>query len=185
MGSGDWIWSGPDFVSGPPVGLQRRILRIKPAGGLRYTREDLTFDGKITVGGDTAWLDGKDHPQSAIPSADSLYAVRIKTRTVDFTFKKVDKRILTFHDALSTDGKTLTRSAQGVNGPGESVSNVMVFDRLSDAPALEIGCWKLNHAKSAPRDALLARWTQRLEFEPGGYRITRESVDLEGYRAGG
>ena len=116
------------FSSGPPP--RSRIPRIEPEGeSLRYTREDVTPEGKPSSGGGVARFDGMDYPQNAIPFADTLSSVRIDTLTTEHTCKKAGKVVRTVRDVLSAGGNVLTRTMGGVNERGQKVSNVMVFEK--------------------------------------------------------
>lgn len=71
-------------------------------------------------------FDGKDYPSegSGVKSVSS--GQRVNERTVDLTIKLEGKIVATQHITLSDDGNTLTMA---MHAPGQSHSNVLVFDR--------------------------------------------------------
>lgn len=54
---------------------------------------------------------------------------RVDARTIERTFKKGDKAVITSTQAVSTDGKTLTNTVKGTNAQGETLDNVQVWDK--------------------------------------------------------
>ena len=77
----------------------------------------------------TARYDGKDHPMTGNPLADTVSIKRIDDLTGESTFKKAGKVTGTNVRTLSKDGKTLTITSKGTTEDGKPRSDVQVFER--------------------------------------------------------
>ena len=86
-------------------------------------------DGKEMSMHVTIKYDGKDHPITGNPDADSVSAKAIDSHTSDFTLRKDGKVVGTVHRVVSADGKTLTVNNKGTHADGKSYDDTLVFDR--------------------------------------------------------
>lgn len=77
----------------------------------------------------TAMYDGKDHPVTGNPNADTISIRRIDDLTGESTFKKGGKVTATNRRTLSADGKTLTITSTGTTEDGKPRKDVQVFER--------------------------------------------------------
>ena len=110
-----------------------------PKSGTRvYTEgaDGTTLDQKL-VGADgkemsmhvTLKFDGKAHPISGNPDADSGTGKAINARTSDFTLSKGGKVTGSVHRVVSEDGKTLTVNNKGTHTDGKTYDETLVFDK--------------------------------------------------------
>jgi hypothetical protein len=110
-----------------------------PKSGTRVYSEGTdgtTLDAK-TVGSDgkemsmhvTLAFDGKPHPITGNPDADSGTGKAINARTSDFELTKGGKVVGSVHRVVSADGKTLTIHNKGTASDGKSYDDTLVFDK--------------------------------------------------------
>jgi len=110
-----------------------------PKSGTRmYTEsaDGTTLDQKL-VGADgkemsmhvTLKYDGKAHPISGNPDADSGTGKAINAHTSDFTLSKGGKVTGSVHRVVSEDGKTLTVNNKGTHLDGKTYDETLVFDK--------------------------------------------------------
>jgi hypothetical protein len=74
-------------------------------------------------------MDGREHPIVGSPDADSQSIKRVDALTTEGTLKKSGKVVQTVRREITKDGKTMTITFKGVNARGETINNVMVFER--------------------------------------------------------
>jgi hypothetical protein len=77
----------------------------------------------------TVVYDGKDHPITGNPDADSGAAKVIDAHTTDFTLKRGGKVVGSVHRVVSADGKTLTVKNKGTHADGKTYDDTLVFDK--------------------------------------------------------
>jgi hypothetical protein len=110
-----------------------------PASGTRvYTEsaDGTTLDSKL-VGADgkesamhvTLTYDGKAHPITGNPDADSGTGKAVNARITNFTLTKGGKVVGTVHRVVSKDGKTLTVHNKGTHPDGKAYDDTLVFDK--------------------------------------------------------
>jgi hypothetical protein len=63
------------------------------------------------------------------PNADMIAAKRIDSNTIELVSKKGGKVTTTNRSVVSADGKTRTSTVTGVDGQGQKVNNVQVFEK--------------------------------------------------------
>jgi hypothetical protein len=86
--------------------------------------------GPVQVWSYTTNLDGKDSPITGNnPNADTVVVTRIDTNTLELVNKKGGKTTTTQRNVVSADGKTRTVTTMGVDGQGNKVNNVGVFEK--------------------------------------------------------
>jgi hypothetical protein len=97
--------------------------------------DGVTLDGK-TVGADgkestlhTMYTaDGKSHPATGHPDADSVMAKSVNARTWNFTLTKDGKTVGTVHRVVSADGKTLAVHNKGMHN-GAPYDDTLIYTR--------------------------------------------------------
>jgi hypothetical protein len=110
-----------------------------PASGTRvYTEsaDGTTLDSKL-VGADgkeaamhvTLTYDGKAHPITGNPDADSGTGKAVNSRITSFTLTKGGKVVGRVHRVVSEDGKTLTVHNKGTRPDGTTYDDTLVFDK--------------------------------------------------------
>lgn len=127
---GTWVLNvaKSKHTPGPPPKEQTTI--VEAAGqGIKVTTKGIDSDGKPTMTTYTANYDGKDNPVTGNPAWDMVSLKRINPNTVEFTRKRAGKVVQTATSVVSTDGKTRTISATGVDAQGQKINNVSVYDK--------------------------------------------------------
>ena len=104
---------------------------IEAAGkGTKVSVDQTLPDGSKRQYSFTADYDGKDAPVVGTnPDADTVARTRIDASTVRTVSKKAGKVTTTQTSKVSSDGKTRTVTTKGVNGKGQKVNNVAIYDR--------------------------------------------------------
>ena len=116
------------YDPGPPP--KSHTVKIEAAGkGEKVLSEAVNADGTKTVTSYTADFDGKPHPLTGSPRADTVTLKRIDTHTTERTDSQGGKTIQTLHRVVSKDGKTLTVTIKGTNAQGKPMHNVVVFEK--------------------------------------------------------
>lgn len=116
------------FEPGPPLKSQTRT--VKTEGDLQtQTIETVTADGKSTNSHSAYRLDGKDYPITGSAEFDSVAVKQVDESTIDGTLKRAGKAAATTRRTLSKDKKTMTVTTKGMNRAGQTMHNVLVFDR--------------------------------------------------------
>jgi hypothetical protein len=110
-----------------------------PKSGTRVyteTADGATLDQKM-VGADGKEMsmhvilayDGKAHPITGNPDADSGTGKAINAHSSDFTLTKGGKVVGSVHRVVSADGKTLTVNNKGTHADGKAYDDTLVFDK--------------------------------------------------------
>jgi hypothetical protein len=99
------------------------------ADGTTLDQKTVGADGKEMAMHVTIKYDGKDHPITGNPDADSSIGKAIDAHTSDFTLKKGGKEVGTVHRVVSADGKTLTVNNKGTHADGKTYEDTLVFDK--------------------------------------------------------
>jgi hypothetical protein len=104
---------------------------IEAAGsGTKVSVDQTLPDGTKRQYSFTSNYDGKDVPVVGNnPDSDTVARTRINARTVRTVGKKDGKVTGTQTSTVSSDGKTRTVTTKGVNGKGQPVNNVAVYER--------------------------------------------------------
>lgn len=96
---------------------------------IKVTSEGMDADGKPTAVEWTVAYDGKDHPMTGDPDADTLSLRRIDAFTTELTQKKAGRIVVTGTRAISKDGTVMTITTKGVNAKGQTIDNVLVYEK--------------------------------------------------------
>ena len=99
------------------------------ADGSTLDQKMVGADGKEMSMHATLVYDGKDHPITGNPDADSGAGKAIDAHTSEFTLKKGGKVVGSVHRAVSADGKTLTVNNKGTHTDGKTYDDTLVFDK--------------------------------------------------------
>lgn len=116
------------YDPGPPP--KSHVVKIEAAGkGEKVTSEMTSASGSNTTTTYTADYDGKPHPLTGAPVADTVTLKRIDANTTERVDSKGGKTVQTLHRVVSKDGKTMTVTIKGTNAEGKPVNNVVVFEK--------------------------------------------------------
>jgi hypothetical protein len=99
------------------------------ADGLTLDQKVVGADGKEMSMHATLTYDGKDHPISGNPDAETVASKAIDAHTSDFTLKKGGKVVGSVHRVVSADGKTLTVHNTGTHADGKTYDDTLIFDK--------------------------------------------------------
>src|SRR5262249_49954130 len=97
--------------------------------GLKETADRVDADGKVVHWEWTAQYDGKDYPVNGDPDRDAVSLKRIDDNTIEVTSKKNGKPTTLNRIVVSPDGKVRANTVTGTNSKGQTVNNLLVFDR--------------------------------------------------------
>ena len=115
------------FSPGPPPKSATRMY-AESADGVSLDAKTVTADGKEASMHTVYKADGKSHPATGHPDADSVMAKSVDARIWNFTLTKDGKTVGTVHRVVSADGKTLTVHNKGTHN-GAPYDDTLVFTR--------------------------------------------------------
>lgn len=135
--TGTWILNVAKSTYKPGPAPRRQTVRIEPSGqGERVRSDTFNTNGTRVATDYTAAYDGTDYPLKGSPVADAVSLKRIDANTTERFDKKDGHVRLVYRRVVSPDGKTMTVTINGVNAAGQTVSNVVVFEKQQPkAPA--------------------------------------------------
>jgi hypothetical protein len=114
--------------SGPvPTSITR--VYTESADGTTLDQKSVGADGKEASMHVTFTYDGKVHPITGNPDADTGSAKAVNARVTNFTLKRGGKVVGTVHRVVSKDGKTLTVHNKGTHVDGKAFDDTLVFDK--------------------------------------------------------
>jgi len=117
------------FSPGPAPKSQTLKIEAWGADGVKYTADGVDAEGKPSHWEFQAKYDGKFVPFKGNPDADMLSYKRIDANTVESMTQLKGKPAQTTKVVVSADGKTRTLTQTGKNAKGETVNNVVVYDK--------------------------------------------------------
>lgn len=127
---GTWHLNVAKSTYSPGPAPKSQVLKIEAAGeGEKVTSESVSAAGDKTVSVYTANYDGKPYPITGSPTADMVSLKRVDAHTSERTDTKGGKAVQTFVRAVSKDGKTMTVTVKGTNAQGQTVNNVVLFEK--------------------------------------------------------
>ena len=85
--------------------------------------------GNVSTGVVMHVYDGQPHPATISPDYDATVLTQVDRNTLIFSRLKAGKLVQLGTFVISEDGKTLTITTTGINGNGQSVKNIAVFDK--------------------------------------------------------
>ena len=116
------------YNPGPPP--KSHTLKVEASGqGEKIASEMVMADGTRIAQQYTASFDGKDYPLTGSPIADMVMLKRVDAHTTERVDKKGGKTMQTIRRVVSKDGKTMTATIKGTNAQGQTVNNVVVFEK--------------------------------------------------------
>ncbi len=98
-------------------------------GGIKFTGDGVSADGKPGHSMFLSKFDGKDVPYEGNPDADMASPMKIDDNSYSNTWKKGGKATITGKLVVSADGKTMTITQTGTNAKGEAVDNTIVYNK--------------------------------------------------------
>jgi hypothetical protein len=127
---GTWVLNiaKSKYNPGPAPKSETRTY-VMAGQDIRASSKVVDADGKPVSSEWTVNYDGKDHPITGVPDADSLSIKRIDAFNYEFTQKKAGKVVSTGTRVISRDGKVLTISTKGTNAKGQAFTDVEVYDK--------------------------------------------------------
>jgi len=111
---------------GPMSGTR---VYTESADGTTLDQKMVGADGKEMSMHTTIKYDGKDHPVTGNPDADTVAGKVLDAHTTHFTMKKGGKAVGTVHRVMAMDGKTLTVNNKGKHADGKAYDDTLVFDK--------------------------------------------------------
>ena len=96
---------------------------------IKATSKVVDGDGRLTTREWTIVYDGKDRPMTGDPDADVISLKRIDALTAEFTQKRAGRVVITGTRAISLDGKVMSITTKGINGKGQTINDVSVFEK--------------------------------------------------------
>ena len=127
---GTWVLNIPKstFNPGPPPQSESRTY-VMVHQETKLTSTGVDGDGKPTTREWTIGYDGKDRPMTGDPDADMVSLKRLDAFTTEFSQKNAGKVVITGTQAISKDGTVMTITTSGINAKGQTINNVLVFDK--------------------------------------------------------
>lgn len=117
------------FSPGPAPKSMTVTYTVVGTDGVKIVVDVAPAEGDAQHWEMTAHYDGKEHPVTGNPSADTISVKRIDDRAGESTFKKDGKVTATNRRTLSADGKTLTITSSGTTPDGKPRKDVQVFEK--------------------------------------------------------
>jgi len=96
---------------------------------IKASSKGVDSEGKPSSSKWTLACDGKEHPVTGEPDADSLLVKCIDAFSTEFTEKKAGQVVLTGARVISPDGKVMTVTSKGTNAKGQTVNDVAVYEK--------------------------------------------------------
>ena len=97
--------------------------------GISLVVDGVDANGKASHSEFTAKYDGKDYPLTGDPGTDTVSLKKIDANTWSEVLKKAGKEVGTGRNAVSKDGKTMTRTTKGKDAKGQAFNNTTVYDK--------------------------------------------------------
>ena len=117
------------FSLGPAPKSQTLKIEAWGDDGVTYTSDGVDAEGKVTHSEMQAKYDGKFYAFKGNPDSDMLAYKRIDAYTLEITTQLGGKQNATAKAVVSKDGKTRTLTQTGKNAKGQTVNNVVVYDK--------------------------------------------------------
>jgi hypothetical protein len=116
------------FSPGPAPKSETRIY-VASGSDLKLTLKGIAGDGKPISIQASYSLDGREHQIIGSPDADAQSITRVDALSTEGTLKKGGKVVQTVRRSITKDGKTMTITFKGQNAQGQTINNVMVFEK--------------------------------------------------------
>ena len=116
------------YTPGPAPKSETRTY-IVAGPDIEASSKGVDGTGKPTAASWTVNYDGKDHPETGNPNADTLSLKRVNAFSAEFTQKRAGKVVITGTRTISPDGKVMTITSKGTNARGQTINDVEVFEK--------------------------------------------------------
>lgn len=116
------------FSPGPAPTSETRIYVVS-GPDVKLTLKGVGGDGKPTSIQTSYSMDGREHPVVGSPDADAQSISRVDALSTKGTLKKGGKVVQNVHREIAKDGTVMTITFEGSNAKGQTIKNVMVFDK--------------------------------------------------------
>jgi hypothetical protein len=128
---GTWKLNLAKSKYSPGPAPKSRILKIEALGsnGFKLVNDGILANGQPTHTEETFIQDGKDHPFTGNPLADTHVNSQVDAYTTETVQKKNGKAVQILRRVVSRDGKTMTITVKGLTASGAPLDDVRVFDR--------------------------------------------------------
>ena len=127
---GTWKLNVAKSTYSPGPAPKSLTAKIEAAGkGEKVTADGVRGDDTPIQVVYTAQYDGKDHPITGSPTADTVSLKRLDAITTERTDKKGGKVVQTLTRKLSSDGKTMTVTIKGTDAEGRPINNLAVLEK--------------------------------------------------------
>jgi len=128
--SGTWKMNSEKSKYSPGPAPKELTVRIEAdENHIKLNADGTSGDGTPLHVEYDAKFDGKDHPATGLPNADSVSVKRLKGGEIETQHKKGGQVLITVTSAVSKDGKTRTSTWKGKDAQGREINNVVVFDK--------------------------------------------------------
>ena len=127
---GTWVLNvaKSKFSPGPAPKSESRTY-VTAGKEIKATSTGVSADGKPTAGEWMIVTDGRDTPMTGNPDADVLSLKQLDTFSTEFSLKKAGKVVITGTRTISRDGKVMTITNKGTNAKGQTINDVLVFEK--------------------------------------------------------
>ena len=126
---GTWKLNVEKSKYSPGPGPKGTTVTIKSDGDMTHVAiKSITATGTATSSEYSYRLDGRDYPVTGSPDYDTR-ALKGSGHTVEGTLKKAGKVVMNYKRVISSDGKTMTVTTTGIDGLGQTVNNVAVYEK--------------------------------------------------------
>ncbi len=124
-------WKLNEAKSKIPAGFMKNTTVVYEAAGtdIKVSTDGTSADGQSMHTEWTGKFDGKSHPLTGDPNADSRSYRRINSHTTALTNSKGGKVIASGRIVISADGKTRTLTITGTDSAGKKVSSTAYYDK--------------------------------------------------------
>lgn len=102
---------------------------LSVAQEIQATSLQVDGDGKLITAEWTIVDDGRERPIAGDVDADLLSVRRIDRYLTAFTKKRAGSVVVTGTCAISRDGTVMTVTSTGINAKGQTIKDVVVFDK--------------------------------------------------------
>jgi hypothetical protein len=127
---GTWKLDTGKSKSSPGPVPKSATLKIEAIeNGYKVSLDGVDGQGNPTRAAFSVKADGKDHPATGLPYADTITMKRIDADTIQTVSKKGGKVTVTTRSVVSKDGKTRTSTQTGKNEQGQDVKNILVYEK--------------------------------------------------------
>jgi hypothetical protein len=134
LGAENWLgtWNMDAAKSKYSPGPAPKSLTLKfeaTPGGIKFTGDGVSADGKPVHSMFLSKYDGKDVPYEGNPDADTAAPMKIDDNSYSNTWKKGGKMTISAKVVVAADGKTMTITQTGKNAKGEAVNNTIMYNK--------------------------------------------------------